>query len=114
MKFNVGAGSFFWSPLPDGRQQATVEVAVADFSNKDKAQHSIIRSYQATLSPEQWKSRENVRLAFHIDVPVALPTGHLRLVVRDQTTGYMGTTDIANLPPVQKREPSDYLKHRDP
>ena len=114
VRFYAGVSSFSWSPLPDGRQQANVEIAVVDFSNKDKAQHAITRSYTPLLSPEQWKSRENVRLAFNIDAPVTLPTGHLRLVIRDQTTGYMGTTDIANLPPAQKREPSDYLKHRDP
>jgi hypothetical protein len=78
VKFYAGAGSFSWSPLPDGRQQANVDIAVVDSSNKDKTQHAITRSYTPILSPEQWTSRENVRLAFHIDAPVTLPTGHLR------------------------------------
>src|SRR5580698_5617196 len=37
VKFDVDAAAFSWSPQPDGRQQANVEVAVADFSRKNKS-----------------------------------------------------------------------------
>jgi hypothetical protein len=116
VKFDVDAAAFSWSPQPDGRQQANVEVAVADFSRKNKSQHVISRFYTATIDHAQWKSRDqhDQRLAFHIDAPVTLPTGRLRIVIRDQTTGYMGTADIADLPAVQVREPSAYLQHRNP
>jgi VWFA-related protein len=114
VKFVVDVSSFSWSPLPDGRQQANMEIAVVDFSRKDKAQHAVTRSYTATIHSEQPKAHENQRIVFHIDAPVTLPAGHLRLLIRDETTGHMGTADIANLPPAQKQEPSDYLQHRDP
>jgi hypothetical protein len=109
----VKADSLSWSPLSNGKIQTKVDVAVTDFSRKDEIRHVVDRSYVAVLDQI---SKPNVerRISFRIATPVTLPPNRLRVVVRDQASGRMGTADITDFPPVQKQQPSDYLQHRTP
>jgi VWFA-related protein len=110
----LSADSFSWAPIAEGRLQANIEVAAADFSPAGKVQHIFSRSYQATIQSEDWKAHK-VRIRLQVrDVPVTLPSGRLRVVICDAATGHMGSEDIRNLPEPQKQPASDYLQHRGP
>ncbi len=113
VSFSVDGDAFTWTPTSKGRMEAKMDVAAADFSGKDQLLHSVSRSYTAFLRQEQLQSRDTKRITVHIETPVSLSAVRLRLVVRDQATGHIGTANIAQLPPAQQRAPSDYLHHRD-
>jgi VWFA-related protein len=113
VSLTVDADAFTWTPVSKGRMEAKMDVAVADFSSKDQLLHTVTRSYTAFLRQEQLKSRDSKKITAHIEAPVSLTATRLRLVVRDQATGHIGTANIAQLPPAQERAPSDYLHHRD-
>jgi VWFA-related protein len=111
--FTVKADSLSWSPLSNGKIQTKVQVAVTDLSKKDQVRHVVDRTYTAVLDQT---SKPNVerRISFRIATPVTLPPNRLRLVIRDEVSGLIGTADITDFPPVQKQQPSDYLQRRTP
>jgi VWFA-related protein len=113
VSFAVDADAFTWIPASKGRMEAKMEVAAADFSGKDQLLHTVTRSYTAFLREDQLQSSDRKKITVHIETPVSLTAARLRLVVRDQATGHIGTANIAQLPPPQQRAPSDYLHRRD-
>ena len=113
VSLTVDADAFLWTPASKGRMEAKMEVAAADFSSKDQLLHTVTRSYTAFLRQDQLKSNDSKKITVHIEAPVSLTATRLRLVVRDQGTGHIGTATIAQLPPASERAPSGYLHHRD-
>jgi hypothetical protein len=113
VSFTVDAGAFTWTPASKGRMEAKMDVAAADFSSKDQLLHTVTRSYTAVLRQDQLQSSDGKKITVHIEAPVSLAAARLRLVVRDQATGHIGTANIAQLPPPQQGAPSDYLHRRD-
>ncbi len=113
VSFTVNADAFAWAPASKGRMEAKMDVAAADFSSKDQLLHTVTRSYTAFLRQDEVQSSDTKKITVRIETPVSLTATRLRLVIRDQTTGHIGTANIAQLPPAQLRAPSDYLHHRD-
>ena len=90
----IADASLSWQPVDDGVMHAAISIAAVCFSAKGKVlSHSTEDKTLTRKSSAVTAKTEEV-----FSTPVNLPPGtaRLRFVVRDATTGHLGTVDIDN------------------
>ncbi len=102
INLNVDSGAITWQPAANGKLEGSLIVAAADISDDGKILH--VTSNQMTITA---LAGHGVRAHGHAvqvsaTVPVSLPKGHLRIVVRDAVTGKTGTVNVDNLDKLPK------------
>lgn len=88
----VKASELTWTPQPDGTRLAEVTVVAVGYSNRDKemGQHAAELKQQIEAS-DVIGPQSQVGFAFPFAVPPG--TSRVRFVIRDATTGAMGSAD---------------------
>jgi len=76
----------------DGEQRAEVTLVTSQLSSSDKVLAYKVRDVEVVLTETQGPN-EPVKLAVRLDVPAK--TERIRLVLRDATSGRLGTVDLA-------------------
>jgi VWFA-related protein len=86
--------SLFWTPLPNGDQLAEFALVTSSVSSSGQILGNQIHRLEFTLKKDLFAlvPPEPVRLFVYSDVPPK--TDHLRLVVRDSSSGHLGTFDL--------------------
>jgi VWFA-related protein len=86
-----------WKPLPDGKQECTLMAAAASFVDGPVPQQ--IRNYHFSVIVEDKKASalDNELVSVKFSLPVSPRVSHLRLVVRDEASGSMGTAELSLL-----------------
>jgi len=94
---NLDGGSIAWQSAPGGALGCHLDVAVAQFSGSGKVVQatSVVQALQA-------KADSGVNLRGHtlpvaLDLPIKENKGRLRIVVRDEATGAIGSADVGDL-----------------
>lgn len=90
----IADASLSWQPVDDGVMHAAISIAAVCFSAKGKVlSHTMEEKTLTSKSSAVTAKTEEI-----FSTPVNLPTGtaRLRFVVRDSTTGRLGTVDIDN------------------
>jgi VWFA-related protein len=80
-----------WTPQPNGEQRAEVTLVTSEFSSSGKVLAYKVREVEVVLAKTQGPN-EPVKLSLRIDVPAR--TDRIRLVLRDATSGRLGTVDL--------------------
>jgi VWFA-related protein len=90
----IDARGLTWADMPSGDLRASVEVAVASFSAQSKMLAYDVRKFGSTNKIDHRKDLFVLPAGFPI--PAAIPPGtkRLRFVVRDGTSGRIGTFDL--------------------
>jgi VWFA-related protein len=81
-----------WTPQPNGEQRAEVTLVTSELSSSGKVLAYKVREVEVMLTKTQGPN-EPVKLAVRMDVPAK--TERIRLVLRDATSGRLGTADLA-------------------
>ena len=94
VEYSIDPHRVSWKNLPDGQQQAELEVAQALFSAAGKLVNSTDAGLEVTLTAAQVAAamREGVRVQQQIDLPAEEVS--LRIGVRDVSSGRIGTVEI--------------------
>ncbi len=91
------ASDLTWRHTPgDPDQKSTVEVLIAALTDKNKILAHTLNTETATtpVTTDTRSPDQRVRFATTLPNPLPPKTTHLRLVIRDQSTGRMGTLDL--------------------
>jgi VWFA-related protein len=91
---HVDARGLTWANLSNGDMRANVEVAVASFSAQNKLLSYDVRKFGTTNKPDQRKDLFQMPAGFPIPADLPPGTKRLRFVVRDGTSGHVGTFDL--------------------
>jgi VWFA-related protein len=81
-----------WTPQPNGEQRAEVTLVTSELSPSGTVLAYKVREVEVVLSKTQGPN-EPVKLAVQMDVPAK--TKRIRLVLRDATSGRLGSVDLA-------------------
>lgn len=93
IEFNVDAQSLSFEEV-EGRQHANVDFLVAAFSPEGKVVKSASDTVDARLRPETSARVRQEGLPFRLELELGPGRYQLRLVVRDNRTGWLGTVDV--------------------
>jgi hypothetical protein len=94
---NLDGGSVAWQAAPSGALGCHLDVAAAQFSSDGK----VVQAVSVTQAL-QAKAGSGVNLRGHalpvsMEVPIKKAKGRLRVVVRDEATGAIGSVDVGDL-----------------
>jgi VWFA-related protein len=81
-----------WTPQPNGEQRTELTLVTSELSPSGKVLAYKVREVEVVLSKTQ-RPNEPVKLAVLMDVPAK--TERIRLVLRDATSGRLGSVDLA-------------------
>ncbi|SEG72996.1 VWFA-related domain-containing protein [Bryocella elongata] len=90
----VPATDLTWTANPDGSSTAHVAALAVLLSGKDAALGHMLRTMTATAKPGTDLRNPDRKAEFALAVPLTGKTKKLRFVVRDATTGHMGSADV--------------------
>jgi VWFA-related protein len=88
--------SLSWTPQANGNQRAEVTLVTSEISSSGRVLGYRVREVEVVLTKSQLEgpsAHDPVRLSVRVDLPAQ--TDHLRLVVRDASSGHLGTFDLA-------------------
>jgi VWFA-related protein len=94
-KIYVGRNHLNWQTLPDGDHRCEVTVVEASVAPSGKVIAHTVKELEGIVAAKKFSKDWEKPMAFEMSADVPAGTTHLRLVVRDNTTGDMGTTDLA-------------------
>ena len=98
ISLNIDASTLSWNPLPDGQLACTLDVGAIDFSQKGLPEHLVMHAYRVSAQPDVLRSPNRKVVKIDIQLALTMPPQHVRLVVRDASTGRLGTTDLTSFP----------------
>jgi len=90
----VPAEDLTWTANPDGSSTAHVAALAVSLSPKEAALGHLLRTMTATAKPGTDLHDPEHKANFRLTVAITSKTKKLRFVIRDATTGHMGTADV--------------------
>lgn len=97
IKIYIDTKNVHWQPHADGTMQSTIDVSAVDFSKRGIPLHAASKRVAVTIPMNHGIRARDTLFVAPIELPVTLPDGHLRVIVRDNATGKMGSKNIADL-----------------
>ena len=91
---HVHSADLTWRPGENNLQTATVQVLAVALSSKNKILAHTLHNETATAPSATDTHAPTQRVRFAIALPATPKAAHIRLIVRDQLTGHMGTLDL--------------------
>jgi VWFA-related protein len=88
----VDAGGLQWTPQEDGTQLAEVSIVGVDFNSKDKVLRQDAEEFKERIQASDQPNGKQVSFLFAMPVPPS--ASRVRFVVRDATTGEIGSIDF--------------------
>lgn len=92
--FLVDPGTLSYEPLPDGRLRYNLRFYIAAFDHQGKLVVQKGKAVDAGLKPEVHQRVQEGGFPFRFDMELGPGRYRLRLVVRDQHSGRVGSTDV--------------------
>jgi VWFA-related protein len=94
VQFRVDADSISFEDAGQGRQRCSLDFAAFSVSADGKIVDSTAKTVDAQLPADQYASVLQEGLPFRMEIKTSLGNQHLRLAVRDNRTGTVGTLEI--------------------
>lgn len=94
VEFLVDTKTVTFEELPDGRRQFSLDFLVAAFSPEGKVANHLNHTVGAALPPDRYAQFQQRGLPYRMQLPLEPGRYQLRLIVRDNRTGLLGTTDV--------------------
>lgn len=91
---HVDARGLTWASLTNGDLRADVEVAVASLSAQNKTLSYDVKKFGSTNKLDQRKNLFEMPARFPVSAAIPPGTQRVRFVVRDGTSGHIGTFDL--------------------
>lgn len=113
IKLSLDSGDVAWQLQQNKILTCHLDIATVDFSNDGKVLHAVSRQLIINSQVGQGARIHGHLLPVSTDIPVTLPGGYVRVVVRDEATGKIGTVevhDLEKLATLQSTDPA--LKQR--
>jgi len=85
----------------EGTKHSDLDILAVAFDSSGKAVTSSYHTVETTIEPEQYERLKQVGLPYAMELQLPPGRYHLRMVVRDNRTGLVGTADV----PVTLEEP---------
>ena len=92
---SVDRGSLSWTGQPNGDQRSEVTVVTSELNSAGRVLGYHVREVEVVVEKAKWAglaAKDPVQLYVNADLPVK--TDHLRVVIRDASTGQLGTFDL--------------------
>jgi len=90
----VNAQALSWQSLANGDGRGQISVAVASFSAHDKRLSYQTKDLENVLPAADFKGLRQRFAAFHVQARLPQDAERLRIIVRDKSSGRMGTLDV--------------------
>lgn len=110
ISLDIDASTVSWNPLPNGQIVCMLDVGAVDFSQKGLPEHLVIHVYQVSIPPAALHTSNRKLVKVDIQLGLTLPPQHVRLVVRDTSTGRLGTTDLTSFPAANDADFPELMK----
>jgi VWFA-related protein len=94
VEFLVDAHTLAFEQSEDARQHCSLDFLVAAFSPEGKVMASASQTVDARLRPESYQRAQQQGLPHRMQLDLEPGRYQLRLVVRDNRTGWLGTADV--------------------
>jgi VWFA-related protein len=91
---HTAASGLSWRPNADGSEVASVYILSASINAKNKMLGHTLHGMTATAKPGADLRDGSVTADFHFVAPTSPRPATLRFIVRDSTTGHMGSVDL--------------------
>lgn len=85
-----------WKALANGDLECQLQLAAADLSDKNVPLHLVGHAYSFTIASAKFASLQRTEVPLSLLLAVDRPTDRVRIVVRDLTTGHVGSVDATN------------------
>jgi VWFA-related protein len=92
---SVDRGSLSWTGQPNGDQRSEVTVVTSELNSAGRVLGYHVREVEVVVEKPKWEglaAKDPVQLYVNADLP--MKTDHLRVVIRDASTGQLGTFDL--------------------
>jgi VWFA-related protein len=83
-----------WQSTPDGNRRCEITAVVASISRKDPVVKSDIRGLEGTIKSDRFEKQMDEPMLFTFTAEFPSDDGRLRVVVRDNKAGRIGTADL--------------------
>jgi VWFA-related protein len=90
----VDAQALSWQSLSNGDSRVQVRIAMAGFSGADKRLAYEVKEMSSLTPAAKFQALLREPVAFPVEAPLSGKVKRLRFVVRDESTGHMGTVDV--------------------
>lgn len=94
IEFSVDAHTLAFEEVEEGRQHCNVDFLAAAFSPEGKVVKSASQTVDARLRPETFTRARQEGLPFRLQLELDPGRYQMRLIVRDNRTGMLGTVDV--------------------
>ena len=112
LEMQIPASALTWSPNEKGGSTARIVVAAAGIAASGKIETEHVAGFESDGTTAQISPGSSGRVRFSFRLPLHLPVDHVRVVVRDQESGYIGSTELTRLGTAKGQEPLATLKER--
>ena len=92
---SVNRGSLSWTGQPNGDQRSEVTVVTSELNSAGRVLAYHVREVEVVVEKAKWEgmaAKDPVQLYVNAELPVK--TDRLRVVIRDASTGQLGTFDL--------------------
>lgn len=96
MILSIDRDGLSWTPQPNGDQRAEITLVTSEISSSGRVLGYKVHEVEVVLAKSQLQeafANDPAKLSVRMDLPAK--TDHIRLVVRDATSGHLGTFDLA-------------------
>jgi VWFA-related protein len=83
-----------WLSMPDGNRHCEITAVVASASHKDPVIKDDIKSLEGTVKSDRFEKQMDEPMLFTFTAEFPSGEGQLRVVIRDNKTGRIGTADL--------------------
>jgi VWFA-related protein len=91
---SVDRDTLTWNPQPNGDERTEVTLVTSEITAKSGILGYRVKEMEIVQSKKQFDESPNHRVVFTVNVPLPPKTDHLRIVLRDASTGHLGTFDV--------------------
>jgi VWFA-related protein len=91
---SVDRDTLTWNAQPNGDQRTEVTLVTSEITAKSGILGYKVKEMEIVQSKKEFDESPNHRVVFTVNVPLPPKTDHLRIVLRDASTGHMGTFDV--------------------
>ncbi len=112
LELQVPASALTWKLNASGGNTAHIEVAAGGIAASGKVETQHVDGFEFDATREELARVQRGQVAFSFKLPIHLPIDHVRVVVRDQESGHIGSAEITHLGAAGGPEPPAALKQR--
>lgn len=112
LKLQIPTSALTWTTNAEGGGMARLEVAAGGIGLTGKVETQHVAGFEFSVTKEQLARAQSGQVIFAFKLPLRLPVDRVRVVVRDQESGHIGSTELTHLGAPTGPEPPATLQQR--